>query len=113
MPIRRFTVILPHPHAARGHDVAFSFNAQSPATFAGQLTTALRDAAWFARWRNSQADPETIQPALAACDPDVRVLAHLDDPRIVLEINTTLASKVICHRMALLAGHNWELHDVR
>ena len=108
-----FTVILPQPHMARGQDEPFSFHAHSPATFADQLKVALSDPAWFERWRTVQADPSSIQPALAPCDPAVSVCARLDEPRIVLAVNTTLSSKVICHRMTLLAGHHWELHDVR
>ena len=109
----RYTVVLPHPRQARGADDAFSFRGQSPATFADQLATALRETAWFERWRNAQADPKTIEPTLAGADPQAQVFARLDEPRINIEIHTTLSSKVICHRLALLAGRHWELHDVR
>lgn len=109
----RYSVVLPQPCQARGSDDAFSFRGHSPATFADLLTTALRDPAWFERWRNTQADPKTIDPGLAGSDPQVQVFAQLDEPRIKLEIHTTLSSKVVCHRLALLAGRHWQLHDVR
>lgn len=108
----RYFISLPEPEKART-DEAWSFRSQSPEGFAEELQAALRSDVVFAQWLASQSDPDSVDPELARNDPSATVIGKLDDLHVDLEIVTTLPSEVLKHRLRLLAGHHWQLRDVR
>ncbi len=111
MPIR-YHLTLPHPVRARGSDPALAFAAHGADEYAAQLQDALRRDALFLRWKASQDDPEAVDPALGATDPQASVHGSSRDLGIALAVATTLPGHVLKHRLRLLAGPHWELHDV-
>lgn len=108
-----YTISLPDPAQARGADARFSFTANGYAAFAEQLQQALSDPAWFARWRDAQDDPDSVDPDLGAVDPQAEVTGARHDLRVTLVAKTRLPGEIVRHRMGLLAGSHWELRDVR
>ena len=108
----RFYLSLPDPQRARGSDSAFAFNAQGAEEFARQLEDALRHATLFERWRAAQEEPDAVDEALGATDPDARVEGRQDDLHVDLIAVTSLPGSILRHRLALLAGNAWELRDV-
>ncbi len=108
----RYHISLPVPAQARGKDPAFSFTANGADAFAEQLQDALRNDALFLRWRDAQAEPDEVDPALGATDPAAQVTGQQRDLRIDLVATTSLNGDVFKHRLRLLAGHGWELRDV-
>jgi len=108
----RFHLTLPDPTLARGADPALSFTANGAEAFAMQLETALRDPAWIARWQAQQEDPDDVDPASLVVDPDAVVAGEQRDLKIDLTVTTTLSGNILRHRMGLLAGRNWQLHNV-
>lgn len=68
MPVS-YSISLPDPKLARGGDASVSFTAHGAEAFAEQLQAALRDPAWFDRWRLLQADPDAVDPAWASPIP--------------------------------------------
>jgi hypothetical protein len=73
----------------------------------------LREPGLFERWRDRQEDPDAIDPALGASDPDARVTGEQHDLVIELVATTDLPGAVFRHRLRLLAGSHWQLHDVQ
>lgn len=108
----RYYLSLPDPQRARGADPAFAFNAQGAEAFARQLEDALRHDTLFQRWRAAQEDPDAIDDALGATDPDARVEGRPDDLHVDLVTVTSLPGSILRHRLGLLAGNAWELRDV-
>jgi len=108
----RYYLSLPDPQRARGSDAAFAFSAHGAAEFAAQLQDALRSDALFQRWRAAQEDPDAVDEALGATDPQARVEGQQRDLRIDLVAATSLPGNVFKHRLRLLAGSGWELRDV-
>ncbi|MFT3763612.1 MAG: hypothetical protein QM761_13600 [Pseudoxanthomonas sp.] len=111
MPIRYY-INLPDPTHARGNDDAYSFSAHGAEEFAAQLQSALREEGLFRRWRDAQAEPDAVDPALGATDPDASVHGEQRDLQINLIAVTSLPSAAFKHRLRLLAGNHWELRDV-
>lgn len=111
MPVRYY-ISLPNPGRARGSDAALSFSAHGADEFAAQLQRALRDSGLFDRWRNTQDEPDEVDPGLGIVDPDAHVSGQQDDLRIVLVATTSIPGLVLKHRLRLLAGSSWELLDV-
>jgi hypothetical protein len=109
----RFVIRLPDPARARGPEPALAFRAQGADAFAAELEAALRGDALFEAWRARQDEPDEVDPALGATDPAARVSGRQRDLVIDLEADTVLAGGVLRHRLGLLAGHGWELRDVR
>ncbi len=109
----QYSISLPDPALARGSEPSVSFSAHGADAFAEQLQAALGDPAWFQRWRLLQADPDEIDPALGITDASARVSGQQNDLRIDLEASTTLPGDILRHRMQILAGHHWELRNVR
>lgn len=107
-----YYIRLPNPALARGEDPGLSFRSQSPDGFAEELQQALREVSLFQRWQAQQEDSEDVDPALSATDPQARVSGQQDDLHIDLTVTTTLPSALLRQRMALLAGHHWQLRDV-
>ena len=108
----RYYLSLPDPQRARGGDPALAFSAHGADEFATQLEDALRSDALFERWRAMQDDPDAVDPALGATDPQARVTGQQRDLRIDLVATTSIPGGVLRHRPRLLAGGGWELRDV-
>jgi hypothetical protein len=108
----RYYLRLPDGARARGSDPRLSFTAQGAGAFAEQLQAALREDALFERWRATQDDPDEVDPALGATDPDANVKGEQDDLHIDLVVTTTIPGTVLKHRLRLLAGSGWQMRDV-
>jgi len=108
----RFHLRLPDPARARGDDPDFAFRSSGAEGFAAELEDALRRPALFERWRKQQDDPDAIDPALGAADPQARVVGSQHDLAIELIATTSVPGAVFRHRLRLLAGSHWELRDV-
>lgn len=108
----RYYISLPDPPNARGSDSAFAFTALGADAFAAQFEDALRSDGLFQRWRATQEDPDGVDPALGATDPNATVQGQQDDLHIDLIVVTSLPGSVFKHRLRLLAGSGWELRDV-
>ena len=109
---QRYQLSLPDPARARGADASLSFDAHGPDEFAAQLQRALREPALFERWRALQDDPDEVDPALGATDAAARVSGSQRDLGIELVAVTSIPGAVLRHRLRLLAGSGWALHDV-
>jgi hypothetical protein len=112
MPVH-YSISLPDPAAARGADPRLSFTANGADTFAEQLQDALRTPALFERWKATQDEPDDVDPALGITDPEATVIGRQSDLRIDLVAITRIPGDVLKQRLRLLAGHHWELRDVR
>lgn len=108
----RYYISLREPKRARGSDPAFSFTAHGAEEFAAQFEDALRTDSLFSRWRDAQEDPDEVDPALGATDPQASVVGQQDDLHVDLIAITSLPGSVFKHRLRLLAGSEWELRDV-
>lgn len=108
----RYYITLPNPQVARGTDPELSFSAHGSEQFAEQLQAALSRLSFFERWKQTQMDPDGIDPALAMIDPDARVSGSQQDLQIDLVVDTSLPGAVLKQRMDLLAGNTWALTDI-
>jgi hypothetical protein len=111
MPVR-YQIRLPDPAQARGNEPSLAFSAHGAAAFAEQLQDALRTPALFERWRALQDDPDAIDPALGATDPDARVSGEQRDLSIDLVAVTRIPGDILQQRLRWLAGSRWELRNV-
>ncbi|MDO5505375.1 MAG: hypothetical protein Q4F49_03660 [Pseudoxanthomonas suwonensis] len=112
MSATRYFISLPEPaKAAIGGD--FGFRSHSAGGFAGELQDALRSDGLFERWRQSQDEPDEVDPKLGLVDPQAEVTGAHDDLHVDLIVTTTLPGDILRHRMRLLAGNAWQLRDVR
>jgi hypothetical protein len=109
---QRFHLTLADPAHARGADPALSFRAQGADGLAQELQSALRTTVLFDAWRAQQDDPDAVEPSLGATDPQAKVDGSQRDLKIDLLVTTALSGHVLRHRMRLLAGSGWALHDV-
>lgn len=109
----RYYISLPDGSRARGADPDLSFTARSGEGLASELETALRTAGLFERWRRKQPEPDEIDPALAATDPDATVEGAQKDLHIDLVVTSTIPGQVLKQRLRWLAGSAWELRDVK
>ena len=107
----RYYLTLPDPQAVRGTD-GLRFTANGAEEFAAQLQDALRTTNLFERWRMAQDDPDGVDAAMAATDPQATVTGGQRDLGVELVATTTLPGNVLKHRLRLLAGSGWELRDV-
>ncbi|MGY0504900.1 hypothetical protein [Luteimonas sp. e5] len=108
----RYFISLPEPEKARG-EPGLGFTSHGAEGFAEELQDALRTGGVFQKWLAMQDDPDDIDPKLAVNDPQAEVVGRMDDLHIDLEVLTSLPGDVLKHRLRLLAGSNWRLHDVR
>jgi hypothetical protein len=109
----QYHISLPDPSKARGNDPDLSFHSQGAAGFAEELQDALRSGALFERWKAKQPDPDAVEVQWGVTDPDATVTGEQKDLRINLVATTRIDSDVFKQRLRLLAGHHWELRDVR
>lgn len=107
----RYYISLPDA-AALSAAGEFAFRSRGADGLAEELQTALRTDALFRRWAAAQGDPDEIDAALAAVDPEATVAGAQNDLRIDLVVVTGLPGTVLKHRMELLAGRGWQLRDV-
>ncbi|AXM14752.1 hypothetical protein BXO447_011270 [Xanthomonas oryzae pv. oryzae] len=112
MPVS-YSISLPDPKLARGSATSVSFTANGADAFAEQLQSALRDPAWFDRWRQLQPDPDEVDPSLGITDPAATVTGRQHDLRIDLVATTSIPGALFKQRMQALAGAHWEMRDVR
>ena len=62
--------------------------------------------------RRGAEDPDAVDPALGATDPNASVIGSQDDLHIDLVATSSIPGDVLKHRLRLLAGSSWELRDV-
>lgn len=111
MPTRYF-YSLPHPEKLRAESRPFGFVSDGAEGMAAELEQALRTRSLFERWQQTQEEPDEVDASLAATDPQASVKGKQSDLRIELVVTTSLPGSVLKHRLNLLAGHHWQLHDV-
>lgn len=104
---------LPDGARARGAEPSLSFRASGGPALARELEDALRSPALFERWRAMQPDPDEVDAALGATDPAAVVKGEDSKLAVRLVARTTLPAAILKHRLGLLAGKHWQLHDVR
>lgn len=109
---QRYYLTIANLAKARGPDPHLSFQGSSPQSFAEALQGALRQNVLFQRWKAKQPDPDDIDPSLAPVDPDATVSAEMHDLHTAVQVVTTLTHFVLRHRLFILIGPNWQLHDV-
>lgn len=109
---QRYYLSIDNLATARGPDAALSFQGAAPQSFADALQDALRRPVLFDRWRATQPDPDDVDPSLAPVDPNATVSAQLKDIHVNVEVVTTLTHFVLRHRLFILIGPHWKLHDV-
>ncbi|KAG1259909.1 hypothetical protein G6F66_014457 [Rhizopus arrhizus] len=109
----QYHISLPDPSKARGNDPDLSFHSQGAAGFAEELQDALRSGTLFERWKAKQPDPDAVEPQWGATAPDATVPGEQKALRINLVATTRSDRDVFKQRLRLLAGHHWELRDVR
>lgn len=99
--------------AARGENADLAFDGHSPDALAAAVQQALRTASLFERWRLKQEDPGRVDRRLAVVDAQAVASAAQSDLKVDLEVTTDLPMHVLRHRLNLLIGDHWQLHDVR
>ena len=109
---QRYHLVLSDPAAARGPDPSLSFRANGAEAFAAELQEALRTRRLFDAWRGQQDEPDEVDETLGATDPSATVTGAQRDLKIDLVATTKLSGNILRHRMKLLAGSGWALHDV-
>jgi len=107
----RYYIAIPDTDKARAAG-EYAFRSQGADGMAQELQDALRGTGLFERWRKAQDDPDQVDPALGATDPDATVEGRQDDLHIDLVAVTSIPGAVFKHRLRLLAGSAWELRDV-
>ena len=98
---------------ARGQVPSLSYSGNSSESFAAQLQAALRKPGLWERWRSMQPDPDAVDPALGASDPQATVAVEQADMHTDVLVTTNLPHVVLKHRMDLLIGAHWTLRDVK
>ncbi|MES2669978.1 MAG: hypothetical protein V4673_06085 [Pseudomonadota bacterium] len=107
----RYYLSFPDPSGL--HDAgAFAFRSHGAEGLAEELQNALREDAFFHRWRAAQDDPDAVDPGLGATDPAATVRGEQHDLKIDLIAITSIPGTILKHRLRLLAGSGWELRDV-
>ena len=109
---QRYYLTIANLATARGPDADLSFQGSSPQAFAAALQEALRKPILFDRWKAKQPDPDNVDDSLAPDDPNATVTAELNDLHTDVQVVTTLTHFVLRHRLFILIGPNWQLHDV-
>jgi hypothetical protein len=106
----RYYITLPDP--ARGGDADLAFKSQGAEGLAAEFQDALRSDRLFQRWRLKQEDPDEVDAAFGANDPNATVQGKQQDLHIDLVVITSLSSSILRQRLGLLAGNGWQLRDV-
>ena len=109
---QRYYLTIRNLGTARGPDPELSFQGSSPQSFATVLQEALRQPTFFQRWKARQPDPDEVDQSLAPVDPNATVTAEMHDLHTEVQVVTNLTHFVLRHRLFILIGPNWQLHDV-
>ena len=110
---QRYYLSIDELSKARGEFAQLSFDGISPDSFAATLQSALREPVLWERWKALQPDPEAVDDSMGANDPAATVKAEQSDLHTEIEVVTSLPHSILKHRLNLLAGRTWTLHDVR
>lgn len=114
MPIRsHYYLSIADLAHARGPLPSLSYDGAGPGDLAAALQNAVRTPELFERWRALQDEPDDVDPALGATDPDATVSARVDDLRIDVDLITDLPMSIVRQRLNLLIGSSWQLRDMR
>jgi hypothetical protein len=113
MSKQRYYLSVENLAQARGQISELSWQGNSPDGLAAALESALREPSLFARWRAMQPDPDAIDPTLGASDADATVRARQSNLHTDVEVTTSLPHSILKHRLGLLIGAHWSLHDVQ
>lgn len=113
MPTQRYYLSIDDLARARGKINELSFQGSSPESFAALLQSALREPSLWRRWKAMQPDPDAVDPALGANDPQATVSAEQSDMHTDVLVTTSLPHAVLKHRLTLLIGAHWTLRDVK
>ncbi len=98
---------------ARGEDPQLSFSGATIDGLTHSIGSALREDDLHQRWLAKQEEPDDVDPQLGLLDPSAQVSAEAARSRIDLLIESELPHFVIKHRLRLLIGEHWRLHDIR
>jgi hypothetical protein len=109
---QRYHLTLPDPARARGADPTLAFQSGGADGLAAELQSALRTTRLFDAWRKLQDDPDNVDAALGATDPQATVTGAQRDLKIDLIVVTSVTGNVLKHRLRMLAGSGWTLNDV-
>jgi hypothetical protein len=113
MSTQRYYLSIENLANARGHISELSYQGNSPDSLAAALQAALREPSLWERWRATQPDPDAIDPALGASDAQATVRATQSNLHTDVEVTTSLPHALLKHRLNLLIGAHWSLHDVQ
>jgi hypothetical protein len=114
MPIRNhYYLTIDDLATARGPIAELSYDGAGPNDFAAALQEALRSPVLFDRWKARQDDPDDVDAALGVTDPAAAVTARVSDLHIDVDLITSLPMSIVRHRLNLLIGNHWKLHDMR
>ncbi|MCK9538137.1 hypothetical protein [Dokdonella sp.] len=109
---QRFTFSIDDLVKARGESDELSFQGGSVESFAELFQGALREPTLWRRWRAMQPDPDEVDPASGASDPNAIVTAQQTDVHVTCEVISALPHAIIQHRLTLLIGKHWKLRNV-
>lgn len=98
---------------ARGPVAQLSYDGAGPNDFAAALQEALRSPILFERWKGMQEDPDAVDPGLGVTDAQATVSARVSDLHVDVDLVTALPMSIVRHRLNLLIGNSWKLHDMR
>ncbi|HSN00033.1 MAG TPA: hypothetical protein VLS52_03365 [Rudaea sp.] len=113
MSIQRYYLSIDDLAKARGKINELSYQGNSPESFSALLQQALREPTLWRRWRAMQPDPDAVDPALGASDPQATVSAEQVDMHTDILVTTSLPHAILKHRLTLLVGAHWSLRDVK
>ena len=113
MSTQRYYLSVENLANARGPVSELSWQGNSPDGLAAALQAALREPALWQRWRSMQPDPDAIDPGLGVSDPNATVHAAQSNLHTDVEVTTSLPHSILKHRLGLLIGAHWSLHDVQ
>jgi len=110
---QRYYIQIDDLSLARGDEPELSFDAATVAGLATAVTEALRQGDLFESWRMRQEEPDDVDPQLGQIDAQAEVSAKMVRSRVDMSIITGLPHALIKHRLRLLIGEHWRLHDVK
>jgi hypothetical protein len=113
MSAQRYYLSIDDLAKARGQINELSFKGNSPDSFAALLQSALSEPTLWRRWKAMQPDPDAVDPALGASDPQATVSAEQVDMHTDVVVTTSLPHAILKHRLTLLVGAHWALRDVK
>ena len=97
---------------AKGQIGELAFKGSSPEGFAAEFQSALREPTLWERWRALQPDPDAVDPSMGVSDPAATVSVTPKQGHTDVIATTSLPHAVIRHRLGMLIGAHWSLHDV-